>query len=87
MQWAKRENIAVVVVNSRLGALGYLYDGAGTGNMGLYDNILALGWIQQNIEMFGGDPSRVGLACMCDCACLCACVRVPAGREHRCLLV
>ena len=56
---AKREKLAVVVVNSRLGALGYLYDGPGTGNMGLWDNILALGWVQRNMQLFGGDPNKV----------------------------
>ena len=56
---AKREEIAVVIVNSRLGALGYLYDGPGTGNMGLWDNILALQYIQDNIAAYGGDPNKV----------------------------
>ncbi|XP_067949773.1 carboxylesterase 4A-like [Watersipora subatra] len=56
---AKREDVVVVSVNSRLGALGWLYDGPGTGNMGLWDNIAALKWVNRNIESFEGDPNKV----------------------------
>ena len=44
-----------------MGMLGFLSlaDEALAGNMGLKDQSLALEWIQNNIEQFGGDPSRI----------------------------
>lgn len=55
----------VVSINYRLGAIGFLHLGdlddsfAGTSNLGLLDQRLALEWVQRHISAFGGDPSRV----------------------------
>jgi len=55
----------VVTINHRLNALGYLYLGefapefAQSGVVGMMDIVLALQWVKDNIEAFGGDPGRV----------------------------
>ncbi|PKK48977.1 hypothetical protein CI102_4152 [Trichoderma harzianum] len=51
----------VVTVNYRLGPLGYLsVKKAGLmGNYGLQDQLLALKWVQSNINAFGGDPNKI----------------------------
>ncbi|KAJ2953331.1 hypothetical protein O0L34_g919 [Tuta absoluta] len=54
-------NIVLVTLNYRLGALGFLSmeNDEVSGNMGLKDQVLALKWVRDNIEYFGGDASRV----------------------------
>lgn len=52
--------VVVVSVSYRLGLFGYLTpDGYGDSNVGLRDQLLALRWVQENIEAFGGDPGQV----------------------------
>jgi para-nitrobenzyl esterase len=66
---ARRGDVVVVTVNHRLNAFGYLYlarlfddpSVADSGNVGQLDLVLALKWVRDNIEAFGGDPSRVML--------------------------
>lgn len=57
------QNIVLVTFNYRLGILGFLSteDHNSIGNFGLYDQILALKWIRDNILFFGGDPKQVTL--------------------------
>jgi para-nitrobenzyl esterase len=60
-----QNNIIVVTINYRLGALGWLADAAladandNSGNYGLMDQQLAMKWVRDNIARFGGDPLRV----------------------------
>lgn len=57
--------IVYVAVNYRLGAFGWLggreIKEAGLANLGHYDQILGLQWVQDNIAQFGGDPDKVTL--------------------------
>ena len=57
-------NIVVVTVQYRLGALGFLYSGSedAPGNMGLWDQLEALKWVNENIEHFGGNPNHTTIA-------------------------
>lgn len=51
----------VVSVQYRVGVLGFLHAPELDihGNMGLYDQIMALNWVHENIVAFGGDSKRV----------------------------
>lgn len=63
------QNVVVVTINYRLGALGYLDvsdlggpEYAESGNSGLLDQIAALEWVKANIHHFGGDANCVSVA-------------------------
>ncbi|XP_051164616.1 juvenile hormone esterase-like [Leptopilina boulardi] len=55
------KDIILVTINYRLGILGFLSTGddVAPGNFGMKDQVLALKWVQNNIQAFGGDPKRV----------------------------
>ena len=58
---AAMSNIIVVIINYRLGTFGFLHI-KGTdakGNLALLDQNLALKWINENSDKFGGDRSRI----------------------------
>lgn len=62
---ASRGDVVVVTINYRLGSLGFLdlsridAEFAGSGNLGIVDQISALTWIRDNIAGFGGNASNV----------------------------
>ena len=64
-RWVREEDLVVVGVNHRLNVFGYLYLGdfdeayRESGMAGILDLVLALRWVQENIEAFGGDPGNV----------------------------
>ncbi len=57
---ASREHI-VVTIQYRLGHLGFMYikDTPATGNQGILDQNLALKWVYDNAERFGGDNQKI----------------------------
>jgi carboxylesterase type B len=58
-----RKDVVVVTFNYRMGAFGFLVstsDGL-YGNYGLEDQKLAIQWVVENIERFGGDVNRITL--------------------------
>ncbi|XP_058827950.1 uncharacterized protein LOC131687876 [Topomyia yanbarensis] len=56
-----QEGVVVVLMNYRLGPLGFLsLPSMGiAGNAGLKDQLLAFKWVHENIEQFGGDSKNV----------------------------
>lgn len=57
------ENVIVVTVQSRTNVFGWLTLRTvdAPGNLGLLDQQLALQWVRENIEKFGGNPKLVTL--------------------------
>ncbi|TVY24137.1 Acetylcholinesterase [Lachnellula hyalina] len=58
---AELEDVVVVSFNYRLSILGFPGNPAGPNNLALLDQRLAIEWVRDNIEKFGGDKSRVTL--------------------------
>lgn len=54
-------NIILVTINYRLGLFGFANtgDSKAQGNMGLWDQRLAIQWVNEYITAFGGDASRI----------------------------
>ena len=64
----ERGDVVLVSINHRLNVYGFLHlldlcgpDFDGSGQAGQLDIILALQWVRDNIEAFGGDPDNVTL--------------------------
>lgn len=66
---ARSQNLVVVTINYRLGALGGLAhpdlvdpETGVCANWGLQDKLAALAWVRDSIASFGGDPGNVTMA-------------------------
>ena len=60
---ASEENIIVVSINYRIASLGFLFlnHEDAPGNAGLFDQVMAISWIHDNIHAFGGNPLNITL--------------------------
>ncbi|HEY2997331.1 MAG TPA: carboxylesterase family protein [Acidimicrobiales bacterium] len=62
---AAGQDVVVVTINYRLGALGFLHLAhldpafAGSGANGIRDQVMALEWVRDNVAALGGDPGNV----------------------------
>ncbi len=57
---ARKTGLVVVTITYRLGFLGFLpQDRVGVANPGLHDQILALRWLKEAVDAFGGDPDQI----------------------------
>ena len=57
------ENIIMVGIQYRVASLGFIsFDTEQVpGNAGMFDQVMAIRWVKENIEQFGGDPGRITL--------------------------
>ena len=60
---AAESGLIVCSLQYRVGAFGFFYQGNddAPGNMGLYDQAMALQWIKDNIRSFHGDGDQITL--------------------------
>ncbi|XP_036406856.1 fatty acyl-CoA hydrolase precursor, medium chain-like [Megalops cyprinoides] len=58
---AAYQDVVVVLIQYQLGILGFFSTGDEhvPGNLGMLDQVVALQWVQENIQSFGGDPRSV----------------------------
>ena len=62
-QYFMDQGVVVVTLNYRLGPFGFLSGASENlpGNLGLWDQALALTWVRDNIRHFGGDGDQLTL--------------------------
>ena len=60
---AAKNQVIYAAMQYRMGVQGFLYSGSdeAPGNAGLLDQRMAMKWIHDNVESFGGDPSKICL--------------------------
>ncbi|CAH1789897.1 unnamed protein product [Owenia fusiformis] len=62
-QFLAADDVIVVIMQYRLGQLGFLTteDDNAPGNCGIYDQLMSMQFVHDNIANFGGDPDKVTL--------------------------
>ena len=62
--FAALNDVIYITINYRVATLGFLSTGDEElpGNLGLWDQHMAIKWVHDNIRKFGGDPNRVTIA-------------------------
>jgi len=60
---ATEENVIIVSIQYRVASLGFAFFDTEDvpGNAGLFDQLMALQWVRDNIAVFGGNPDKVTL--------------------------
>ncbi|CAL8109300.1 unnamed protein product [Orchesella dallaii] len=60
---AAENSVIVVGIQYRVGSFGFLYYGNedAPGNVGLWDQLMAMTWVKENAVRFGGDPESITL--------------------------
>ena len=60
---AAEENVILVSMQYRVGSLSFMFFGTEDvpGNAGMFDQVMALQWVKDNIAQFGGNPDNVTL--------------------------
>ncbi|MFD1417200.1 carboxylesterase family protein [Companilactobacillus keshanensis] len=61
MPWLDNQNVVHIVPNYRLGLFGWANVEGGDTNVGLSDQILAIKWVIDNADRFGGDSDDISL--------------------------
>ncbi|XP_052859955.1 glutactin-like [Anopheles cruzii] len=91
-EYLLERDVVLVTAQYRLGPLGFLSTGTENipGNAGLMDLHLALEWVQEHIERFGGDPHNITLfgqsAGAAAISALIYSPKVPDGLFHKVIL-
>ncbi|CAF3437313.1 unnamed protein product [Rotaria socialis] len=64
-RFVNTSNVICVFIQYRLGVLGFLATGTGPndlhGNYGILDQRLSIAWVNENVDVFGGDPNQITL--------------------------
>ena len=69
--FVSEENIIAVGIQYRVASLSFLYFDTEDvpGNAGMFDQLMAMQWVKDNIAQFGGNPNNITLMALAVLAC------------------